>query len=97
MGGGRSPPPPGKSHGQLTLIPTTAWSDNNHFARFDWYKRVIASLVKLDRAPEDPLMKRANDWCRSNGQRGDGVGGLYIYGEWNVIAHLDGRHNTLQG
>mmetsp|Transcript_18963 Transcript_18963/g.39980 ORF Transcript_18963/g.39980 Transcript_18963/m.39980 type:complete len:380 (-) Transcript_18963:301-1440(-) len=77
----------------LTLHPTSAYSDNNHLVRFDWYIEVIKSLIKLDRAPEDPLQRRANNGCWHNPPQNDDITGLYLYFEQN-IAHLDGRHST---
>lgn len=70
----------------LVLSPTSAYSDNNHFARFKWYKETIASLVFLTRPPEDPLQVRANNGCR-----GGKPMGLYLYHEMNIL-HLDGRN-----
>jgi len=69
----------------LTLYPTHSYSDNNHLARFHWYKKVIASLGFLERPPEFPLQGSANEAC----QRNESLG-LYLYHESN-IAHLDGR------
>jgi len=73
---------------QLQLIPTSAYSDNNHLARFDWYKETLASLVMLTRPPEFPLQGRANTACHE-----DKSIGLYIYHEV-CLEHLDGRHST---
>lgn len=73
-------------YGKITIMPTTSYSDNNHMARFKWYKWLIESIIKVDRAPENPLQVRANDGCRLGKPLG-----LYIYGESNVIGHLDGR------
>lgn len=72
----------------LTLHPTSAYSDNNHLVRYTWYKDIIASLIYLERAPEDPLQRRANDGCFG----GRDIG-LYLYNQQN-IAHLDGRHTA---
>lgn len=69
----------------MTLSPTSSYSDNNHLVRFSWYKEVIPSIIKLDRAPEDPLQVRANAGCASKKSMG-----LYLYHEMN-IGHLDGR------
>ncbi|KAL7527852.1 hypothetical protein ACHAWF_002332 [Thalassiosira exigua] len=73
----------------LKLYPTKDYSDNNHLARFSWYKDAIGSLEMLRRAPEDPLQKRAYEGCRA-----DRPIGLYLYPETN-IAHLDGRHRSV--
>jgi hypothetical protein len=73
---------------QLQLIPTSAYSDNNHLARFVWYKETLASLVMLTRPPEFPLQVRANTACQE-----DKSMGLYIYHEV-CLDHLDGRHST---
>ncbi len=82
--------PSTRNPGVMYLSPTTAYSDNNHLTRFKWYKETIASMKKLDRAPEDPLIVRINDWCLGRIKK-DNIKGLYIYKEWDVIAHLDGR------
>lgn len=73
----------------MELHPTPKWSDNNHFARFHWYKETIASIISLKRAPEDPLHIRARQACRENKPMG-----LYLYDEV-VIGHLDGRHTSV--
>ena len=74
----------------LELVPTWKYSDNNHMARFHWYKDLIASLISLRRPPEFPLQVKANERCRSN----DSLG-LYRYPEI-VLAHLDGKHSKAQ-
>ena len=73
----------------LRLTPTYYYSDNNHLARFHWYKETIASLIMLQRPPEYPLKVRAVNACKSNKSMG-----LYIYHEL-CLAHLDGRHSIL--
>ena len=70
------------------LSPTPDYSDNNHFVRFEWYKRTIASLLFLERFPENPLQGRANTACYNNQSMG-----LYLYHEQS-IKHLDGRNNA---
>ena len=75
----------------LKLTPTMAYSDNNHLVRFTWYYKTIASLGKINRAPEDPLNVRINKGCRGIGP--DGIVGLYLYHK-ACIGHLDGRHAT---
>ena len=76
-------------HGQISLSPTAHYSDNNHMTRFKWYKETIASLIKITRAPENPLMVRGGTGCATGKPMG-----LYIYNEWDCIAHLDGRQNA---
>lgn len=75
---------------RLVLHPTDEYSDNNHLARLDWYRDALASLVKLDRAPENPLQKRAFNGCR--GWR-DAIHGLYLY-HAIAIVHMDGRQGA---
>lgn len=72
----------------LTLIPAEKYSDNNHLARFQWYKETIQSLISVRRAPEFPLQKRARQLCQKNESMG-----IYLYG--HSLRHLDGR-NTLK-
>ena len=86
----RTIPDGNNSTEQLVLYPTNAYSDNNHLVRLKWNMEVIASLVKLNRAPEDPLQSRANNGCMKVG-RPDDIHGLYLYHEM-CIGHLDGRH-----
>ncbi|KAL9186116.1 hypothetical protein ACHAXT_005354 [Thalassiosira profunda] len=74
------------------LSPTPDYSDNNHFVRFEWYKALIKSMIKLTRPPEDPLQSRANNGCASVGRKDD-VHGLYLYHKL-AIGHLDGRHRA---
>ena len=69
---------------QLTLNPTSSYSDNNHLVRFGWYKKIISSLIMLTRPPESPLMIRANEGCAKNESMG-----LYLYHEM-CLGHLDG-------
>jgi hypothetical protein len=73
----------------LTLTPTLSYSDNNHLVRLAWNLAAIASLVMVNRPPEDPLQKRAFDVCHGGGR--DTIRGLYLYHEVNIL-HLDGRH-----
>merc|ERR1719203_1805847 len=68
----------------LTLWPTHAYSDNNHLARLSWYKDAIASLIKLNRAPEDPLQVKANNGCWGKGPASEQLKGLYMYHEMNI-------------
>ena len=84
--------PAENSTGQLVLYPTNAYSDNNHLVRLKWNMDVIASLGKLNRAPEDPLQVRANNGCSKVG-RHDDLHGLYLYHEM-CIGHLDGRRTV---
>jgi len=72
----------------LKLLPTKQYSDNNHLARFDWYRPLIASISKMDRTPENPLQKRVNSACIQ-----DESLGLYLYHEHN-IGHLNGRRRS---
>ncbi|EJK72878.1 hypothetical protein THAOC_05546, partial [Thalassiosira oceanica] len=73
---------------QLVLYPTSDYSDNNHLVRLKWNMDVIASLIKLNRAPEDPLQSRANNGCRNVG-RPDDIHGLVGESAGGVI-HLIG-------
>lgn len=79
---------------QLVLWPTADYSDNNHLVRLPWYKKTIASLVKLNRTPENPLQSRANVGC---GQfpGPHPIYGLYLYHDMAIV-HLNGRrtHST---
>lgn len=74
----------------LELVPTWKYSDNNHMARFHWYKDLIESLISLRRPPEFPLQGRAKDGCKSNNSLG-----LYRY-PYIVLAHLDGKNSKSQ-
>lgn len=89
----KAPPQPPSDPSTLTLYPTNAYSDNNHLVRFDWYKETIFSLQKLNRAPEDPLQKRAFNGCFQGSNRGDNIVGLFLYPDM-CIGHLDGRHTA---
>lgn len=80
-----------KGQGAISLAPTSGYTDNNHLTRLQWYKEVIKSLENLERAPEGPLQNRAWAFC-DNSNATDVIGGLYVYSEADVIAHLDGRH-----
>lgn len=76
------------------LHPTSDYSDNNHLVRFDWYKPTIASMgIKMTRAPENPLQKRANMGCVHKTPRADDITGLYLYHE-RSIGHLNGRRTV---
>jgi hypothetical protein len=78
----------GLGYDQMVLYPTDLYSDNNHFARFDWYKETIASLDSLRRPPEAPLMVRSYAMCARNESMG-----LFMYDQI-PIGHLDGRKST---
>jgi len=80
-----------EEYGKISISPTSAYSDNNHITRFKWYKETLLSLIKINRAPENPLMVRATSGC----VHGPSMG-LYIYNEWNCIAHLDGRLGSVK-
>lgn len=80
-----------EEYGKISISPTSAYSDNNHITRFKWYKETLLSLIKINRAPENPLMVRATAGC----VHGPSMG-LYIYNEWNCIAHLDGRLGSVK-
>jgi hypothetical protein len=72
-----------------TIWHTRKYSDNNHFARFDWYlTHAIGAMGDLKRPPEFPLQKLAVRECQTMG--------LYTFGRpktWEppVLRHLDGR------
>eukprot|EP00804_Cyclotella_cryptica_P017473 CCRYP_017398-RB/>CCRYP_017398-RB protein AED:0.04 eAED:0.04 QI:338/1/1/1/0.5/0.33/3/1722/325 len=74
----------------LELVPTWKYSDNNHMARFHWYKDLIASLISLRRPPEFPLQVKAKARCATNNSLG-----LYQYPDI-VLAHLDGKNSKPQ-
>jgi len=52
-----------EEYGKISISPTSAYSDNNHITRFKWYKETLLSLIKINRAPENPLMVRATSGC----------------------------------
>jgi len=80
--------PPIKSGG-MVLHSTRKYSDNNHFARLDYYKKIMDSLGPIPRAPEGPMqyssMKSLN--CSELG--------IWVYhtalGQKLTLDHLDGR------
>ena len=72
---------------QLQLYPTDYYSDNNHLARFTWYKHAILELMSDDynRPPEWLLQDLAGQACAKNETLG-----LYLYPEV-TLDHMDGR------
>ena len=72
---------------QLQLYPTDYYSDNNHLARFSWYKHAILELMSDDynRPPEWLFMDLGRQACTKNETLG-----LYIYPEV-TLDHMDGR------
>ncbi len=72
----------------LTLFPAEKYSDNNHLARFHWYKETIQSLISVRRPPEFPLANRAYQVCQNNESMG-----IYLYYS-KSLRHLDGRHTV---
>ena len=75
---------------ETTLYPSPTYSDNNHFVKFDWYKKMIGSIGmdNLRRPPEFYLKKMFYDWCDRNMFRG-----TYFY-DSVVLKHLDGRRTV---
>ena len=74
------------NEGTVTLVPTNTYSDNNHFVRFEWYFRTIASISNLRRPPEFPLQIRQSAMCKNMQQSM----GLFLY-DPIVLRHLNGR------
>jgi len=72
---------------QLQLYPTDYYSDNNHLARFTWYKHAVLELMSDDynRPPEWLFMDLGLQACTKNETLG-----LYIYPEV-TLDHMDGR------
>lgn len=77
-----------KSRG-LVLHPTRKYSDNNHFARFDYYKNIMDKLGSTPRAPEDPLQYSSGRESNCSDL------GMWVYhtalDQTVTLDHLDGR------
>jgi len=71
----------------LSLVRTSAWSDNNHVCRKDYYGQVVQPIVGGMRLPPESINFL-------NSPLTHGYFGTYIYGPISgeaVIRHLDGR------
>jgi len=77
-----------KSRG-LVLHPTNKYSDNNHFARFDYYKHIMDKLGTVPRAPEGPLQNMSGRESNCSNL------GMWVYhtalDQTVTLNHLDGR------
>lgn len=70
------------------LVRTAAWSDNNHLARVDYYRRVVLPLVGRKPTFMEAVLNPLNSPERHR------LFGTYVFGgigEEKTINHLDGR------